>query len=225
MSTASQVLADVNAVITDSHLVYTSGKHGSAYVNKDAVYPHIRKTSALSRMIAIEFANDCVDVVIAPAVGGVILSQWIAYHLSMVLGASDVLGVYAEKETEAVADPEGKGRKCYIETGNFVIKRGSDKLIQGKRVLVAEDVINTGGSVRKTIEAVRQCGGVVVGVGALCNRGGVTMQDLDVPKFVPLMEVTLDAWDEADCPLCERGVPINTEVGKGREYLARKTVR
>lgn len=225
MSTALQILAEVDAVITGSHLVYTSGQHGSVYVNKDAIYPHIRKTSALCRMIAQAFIEEEIDVVIAPAIGGVVLSQWVANHLSMGLGALEVLGVYAEKEVEVIEDPEGKGRKCYAETGRFVIKRGYDKLIRNRQVLVAEDVITTGGSVKGTIAAVRECGGIVVGVGALCNRGGITMTDLDVPRLVSLVEVTLDSWDEASCPLCTGGVPINTDVGKGREFLARKKAR
>lgn len=213
------ILASVKAVIVDSHLVYTSGKHGSAYVNKDAVYPHTKKTAALCNMLAEEFKDDGVEVVIAPAVGGVILSQWTAHYLSAITDI-EVLGVYADKEPVMAAEP---GEVFGVHVGDgFVVKRGYNKLVAGKRVLVVEDVVNTGGSVQKTIAAVRACGGNVIGVGALCNRGGVTAQDLDVPKFVSLMSVTLDAWDEADCPLCKQGVPVNTDVGKGKEFLARK---
>jgi len=216
----TRILASVNAVITNSHLVYTSGKHGSAYVNKDAVYPHTKKTAALCHMLAEEFKDDGVEVVIAPAVGGVILSQWTAHYLSAITDI-EVLGVYADKEPILAAEP---GEVFGAQVGDrFIIKRGYNKLIVGKRVLVVEDIVNTGGSVMKTIAAVRACGGNVIGVGALCNRGGVTTQDLDVAKFVPLTEVTLDAWDEADCPLCAQGVPINTDVGKGKEFLAHKT--
>lgn len=202
-----RILERVHGVITDSHVVYTSGKHGSAYVNKDAVYPHTKETSALCRALAKEFENLNVEVVIAPAIGGVILSQWVAYHLSETSGR-EVLGVYAEK----------------ADTGEvFVIKRGYDRLVVGKRTLVVEDVLTTGGSARRVIEATRAAGGEVVGLGVLCNRGGVTSGDLaDPPKLFALVNVTLDAWDEAQCPLCAKGVPINTQVGKGREYLANK---
>lgn len=202
---ALQIFAESKAVIINSHVVYTSGKHGSAYVNKDAIYPHTSDTSILCEMLAHEFKSYLVEVVIAPAVGGVILSQWTAHHLRP-LAHRDVLGVYADK----------------ADDGNFVIKRGYDKLITGKRVLVVEDVINTGGSVKKVIAAVRACGGTIVGVGALCNRGGITAQDLDVPILVALMDVKLEMWEEADCPLCAQNVPINTDVGKGREFLERK---
>lgn len=200
-----QILGKVGAVITESHIVYTSGKHGSAYVNKDAVYPHTTKTSRLCYAIAGQFMYDGVEVVIAPAVGGCILSNRVAQHLTNLTGR-EVLGVYADKD--------GDG---------FVIKRGYDKLIPGKQVLVVEDVLTTGGSAKKVIEAARAIGGNVIGLGVLCNRGGVSPQDVaDVPKLTALVNVKLDAWVPDECPLCKQEVPINTDVGRGREYLAGK---
>ena len=201
-----QVLGKVGAVI-HGHFVYRSGKHGPEYVNKDAVYPHTAETSRLCRAIAELFASDNVQVVIAPAIGGVILSQWAAHHLTKMNGY-EVFGVYAEKS----------------EGGDtFVINRGYDKLICGKNVLVVEDVLTTGGSAKKVIEATRAKGGNVVGLGVLCNRGGITPQDVaDVPKLISLVNMRLVAWDESDCPLCKQNVPVNTDVGKGREFLARR---
>jgi len=211
LDTQKNVLATLErygAVITDSHIVYTSGKHGSAYINKDAVYPYPHIISHLCELIAEYFASYHVEVeiVVAPAVGGVILSNRIAEHLYSLTNFR-VLGVYAEKSED---------------NETFIIKRGYDKLIPGRRVLVVEDVL-TGGSVKKVVEAVRNLGGEVVGVGAICNRGGVKPEDIgNVPKLFSLVNVNLDAWDEAECPLCKQGVPINTEVGRGREYLAKK---
>ena len=207
----SDLLARLNAVITGSHIVYTSGKHGTAYVNKDAIYPHTRETSQLCYEIADYFSEDGVQVVIAPAVGGVILSQWTAYHLTKITGR-EVFGVYADKVTVNGED-------------DFVIKRGYDKLVRGQKVLVVEDLLTTGGSVRKVVRAVRSIGGDIVGVGVLCNRGGVTRIDIgDVPQLLALLDIKMDAWSEADCPLCKQNVPINTDVGHGRAYLARKEV-
>lgn len=218
-----QVLGKVGAVIADSHIVYTSGKHGTAYINKDAIYPHTKEMSNLCRAIAERFADDNVQVVIAPAIGGVILSQWTAHHLSEMNGY-EVFGVYAEKEgTEFVSSSYGPLSPKYED--KFVIKRGYDKLIAGKNVLVVEDVLTTGGSAKKVIEATRAIGGNVIGLGVLCNRGGITPEDVaNPPKLFALVNVKLDAWDEDECARigpCSRGILINTDVGKGREYLAR----
>jgi len=218
-----QALNRVGAVITDSHVVYTRKNatmdcpsgwfHGDAYINKDGVYPYTRVISRLCEVLAGKFVADNVEVVIGPAIGGVVLSQWVAHHLSGILGL-DVFSVFAEKQVTVVGGGLATDEK-------FVIKRGYDKLVNGKRVLVVEDVLTSGGSVKKVVRAVRECGGLVVGVGALCNRGGVTAQTIwDVPKLETLVSLSLGVWPEEDCPLCKKGVPINTDVGTGREFLA-----
>ena len=202
-----RLLEKVGAVLTDDHFVFASGKHGSVYVNKDAVYPHPELISLLCWTLVEKCADLDPDVVIAPAIGGVVLSHLTATHISQFSGRK-VLSVYAEQEKNGDA---------------FVIKQGYDKLMTGKRVFVVEDILTTGGSVKKVVEASRAIGSYVVGVGALCNRGGVTAADVGgVPRLVVLVNLPLDAWNEADCPLCKEGKPINTDVGKGREFLARK---
>jgi len=202
--------AAVGAVITASHLVYTSGKHGSAYVDKDAIYPFVNITADLCQSLVDLAARDnwmsLATVVIGPERGGIILSQWTAYHLTRLTG-NVVLGVYAEKTDDGQ---------------DFLIKPRWLKHVQGRNALVVEDVLTTGGSARKVVELVQTMGGLVQGVIALCNRGGITAEDLNVPKLCSLVDVNLDSWDEVDCPLCKDGVPINTQVGHGKEFLARQ---
>jgi orotate phosphoribosyltransferase len=193
---AARILADANAVLTGTHVVYTSGRHGSAYVNKDAVYPDSARVSELCGLLADAVRDRGVEVVCGPATGGIILATWTGHHLG-------VPSVYAEKA------PEG-----------MVLKRGYDRLVAGRRVAVVEDVLSTGGSVRETVRAVERAGGRVVGVAALCNRGGVRAEDVGAPMLVSLLELRLDSWAAEDCPLCRAGVPVNTDVGKGREFLA-----
>lgn len=228
-----RALDEVEAAVKGSHVVYTSGKHGTDYINKDAVYPHTHLTSRLTLQIALHFKYMNVEVVAAPAIGGVILSQWGAYHLSY---GNHVLGVYAEHEEISIAKARGEellvgdvrlqpGDELLVRTGRFVFKRGYDKLVTGRRVLILEDVINTGGSVMKVIEAAKRIGGDVVGVGALCNRGGVTAEELGVPELFSLINLKLDAYSESECPLCKSNVPINTRVGKGADFLARRGKR
>jgi orotate phosphoribosyltransferase len=202
-----KTLGEISALIKDSHIVYTSGRHGSSYVNKDAIYPHAHLTSKLCQEMARRFSGQNVDTVLAPAIGGVILSQWVAYHLTEMEGR-EIPGVYAEKEKSGTEDL-------------FVIKRGYDRFVRGKRVLLLEDIITTGISIKRVVEAVRALGGEVVGIAALCNRGGISPAQLgDVPRLDALAELNLDSWDAKECPLCAKNIPVNTEVGKGREFLA-----
>lgn len=201
------IFKKVSAIITDTHVVYASGKHGPAYVNKDAVYPHTAEISSLCRELAAKFTGKGVEVVAGPTVGGVILSQWVAYFLSE-FEKRNVLAVFAEEEVS----PDGEKKRFF--------KRGYDKLIKGKKVLVVEDILTTGGSVKKVVEAVKALSGDVIGCAALVNRGGVKDADIGT-AITALVNISLDAWSEADCPLCKKGVPVNTEVGKGREFLAK----
>lgn len=201
-----KMLSDVNAIITNSHLVYASGRHGSAYVNKDAVYPHTEVISKLCKEMAERFKDEQIDVVAGPTVGGVILSQWVAYFLTKSTGKK-VMAIFAEEDADK----------------NRFFKRGYDKLISGKNILIVEDILTTGGSVKKVVDAARKVNGKVVGVAALCNRGGISKKDIgDIPRLNSLVTITLDSWTEADCPLCKGKTPINTDVGRGREYLQKK---
>lgn len=187
------------------HFVFVSGLHADTYVNKNAMYPYTHEMSQLCRAIAERFKGRAIDVVVGPATGGIILSQWVAYHLSEIEGR-EVYSVYSDKD--------GDG---------FVIKRGYDELIKGKNVLVVEDLVTTGGSLRKVIDAARSEGANVIAAVAICNRGAVTREMAgNPPEFVSMLTVELDQWPEAECDLCQRQIPINTDVGHGAEYLAGK---
>lgn len=201
-----KILKKVGAVITDSHFVYTSGKHGSVYVNKDAVYPHTEETSRIGQLFAEKFKDVDIDVVAAPALGGIILSQWTAYHLSKLKG-KEVLGVYTEKTPDK----------------NMIFTRSYDKLVKGKNVLVIEDLTTTGGSVKKVVDTVKAAGGNVVAVCVMVNRDPEHVDsELVGAPFSALGVLKASAFDEADCELCKNNIPINTDVGHGKKYLENK---
>jgi len=200
-----EVLQKVGA-FRAGHFVLISGRHSDAYINKDNLYPYTHDTSALCRAMAERFKDQNIEAVIGPAVGAAILSMWTAYHLTELTG-KQVYGTYADKD--------GKG--------GFVIKRGFDQIIKGKRLLVVEDLTTTGGSIKKAIEAAREVGAEVVGAVVLGNRGDVTKEMVgNPPEFVSMVNINLDSWEESDCDLCKRGIPVNTDVGHGKEFLAKK---
>lgn len=197
------ILKQVNAVITDDHFVYTSGKHGEVYVNKDAIYPHTDAVSAVGKLFADQFKDEEIDVVAAPALGGIILSTWTAFHLSK-LKNKEILGVYAEKMPDK----------------SMGFTRGYDALIRGKKVLVIEDLTTTGGSVKKVVELVRATGGDVVAVGVMVNRNPDEVNsELVGAPFHALGVLKAEAWDEVDLPERIKARPINTTVGHGKKYL------
>ncbi len=78
------ILKKIGAIIVNNHFVYTSGKHGSVYLNKDILYPHTKETSQVGKMFAERYKGKKIEVVAGPAVGAAVLSQWVAYHLSKI---------------------------------------------------------------------------------------------------------------------------------------------
>ncbi|MDP1722938.1 MAG: phosphoribosyltransferase family protein [Candidatus Gottesmanbacteria bacterium] len=205
------ILKSVGAVLTDDHFVYTSGKHGSVYINKDTLYTHPVETSGVGKMFAEKFKNSHIDVVVAPAIGGTILSQWTAYWLSR-LTKSDVRSCYTEKD---------KGTSAGASESEQIFRRGYDKLVKGKRVLVLEDLTTTGLSVKKVVDVVGAHGGTVIAVAVMVNRDPkhVSSRFVGAPFFA-LGVLLADAYDEAACPLCKKGTAINTTVGHGKQFLA-----
>lgn len=202
-----KILAQANAVLTNGHFVYVSAKHGDKYINKDAIYPHTNLVRELTRMWAEDFKDSGVEVVIGPAMGGVILSNNTASELSKIV-KKDIPGVYAEKDGE----------------GGFAFTRGYDAFVKDKKVLVVEDVLTTGGSVKKVIEMTKKAGGKIVGLGVIANRGGVKAKDVGVKKINSLIDIQMNAMEAKNCTLCKNGVPVNTNVGKGKLFLSGKKI-
>lgn len=200
------ILKSVGAVLTDDHFVGTSGLHMPLYINKDALYPHTEETSKVGMLFAKRAKDLDIDVVVAPALGGIILSTWTAYHLSS-LKNKEVLGIYTEKD----------------EQKNQVFTRGYDKYVKDKNVLVIEDLTTTGGSVKKVVDTVKAAGGRVVTVIVMVNRSPKTVNgDTVGAPFMALGELPVETWDEKRCPLCKKDVPINTTIGHGKKFLERK---
>ena len=206
MDEVANLLAKVGAVVSDGHFVGTSGRHMAIYVTKDNLLPHAKETFRITELLAEAHKNLDVDVVAAPAVGGIILGHLTAYHLSL-LQKKEILSVYAEKTA----------------LGPMIFKRGYESLIKNKKVLIIDDTVATGFSVNKMIDVVRRFGGNVVAMGVIVNRipSEINSKTLGVPFFW-LCEISAETFDRADCPLCRAGVPVNTKLGHGKEFLKSK---
>lgn len=237
------IFKEVGAVVDNSHVVYTSGKHGRFYLNKDALYTNALETSRLCLALSQHFIHDGVEVVVAPAVGGIALSQEIARCLTSQVRYSTVRAIYSERAETSLFKTDKKkfftfGLGLGLGQSNFTLEPGEEivikhrhqtirpsytRLVTNRNVLIVEDVINTGGTVQRVIEAIRELNGKVIGIAALCNQDNIEPPNLaDISKFVALANIKNKIWNEGDCPLCQQGIPINTAVGHGQEFLARQ---
>lgn len=109
------------------------------------------------------------------------------------------------------------------EGSGFTLKRGYNKIVEGQKCLVVEDILTTGGSVKKVVDVVRECGGEVVAVSAIVNRGKVTAEMIRVPQLFSLVDLDLETWSEEECPLCRDNETVNIEVGHGAAFVAAQT--
>ncbi|GAC1387588.1 MAG: phosphoribosyltransferase family protein [Candidatus Saccharimonadales bacterium] len=193
--------------ISDGHFVGVSDRHLAGYCNIDPIIPHVNIVSGLIKTIVENFSGDQVQTIATPAVGAIPFAHWGAHHL-MNINGNNVLGVWADKVPDTT-------KKFAFTRQNF------DHAIEGRRVLIVEDMINQMTTVKAMIEAVRHIGGIVVGVGCIAVNEGVSASALDVPKLAKLCRVTYESWTAEACErngLCAEGQPIVEDIGHGLAF-------
>ncbi len=207
MSNNHELLAKIGVHIKNGHFVNASGRHSAEFVDEHALYPHPTHVLNFCGQIAKHFGRHYIHVVAGAGVGGGILAHATAHELTKGMD-SGVFAVYAEKHRD--------------KTKGFRFAYGYDGYLRHGNVLIVKDIITNGENVRELVKVARECGGHVVGVGALFNCGSSSAVSLGVPNLFSMVRIEMPSWSEEDCPLCRDGVPVNEEVGKGREYLAKK---
>ena len=180
MYTREQILAIFREkeVLLEGHFRLTSGKHAAYYMQCAKLLQYPEAAGPLCAQLAGYFADAGVTVVAGPATGAII----IAYEAARALG---VKTVFTERE-------EGK----------MVLRRGFSVKPEDK-VLVVEDVVTTGGSVREVIDVMGELGAEVVGVGVLVDRTNGKI-DFGVP-LQALLPMEIESFAAEDCPLCKEG--------------------
>lgn len=198
-----RILEASGAIVDGGHYVHISGLHLKMWLNKDAILPHLPELEHLARYLSRRFEDLDIEIVCAPAIGGLVVAEWVAHELG-------VMCAFAEHDPAELAS----GLR-----GRFVLRRGYDQLVKGRRVLVVDDCVTTGHSISEVIEAVRQCGGNVVAGGSIITAGGRTPESLGLDSFEYLYNFPRPAmWTADQCPLCRDGIPINTKFGHGAEF-------
>lgn len=172
------------------------GWHMTTYVDKTRALMRPDMIHMLSSGIAFNLLDAEPDTVLAPPMGAIIVGAWTA----MWLGTDFV---FPERDSAGALRIL---RAPYLEA------------IEGKRVAVVEDIINSGQTTAESIALIRECGGEPVAVSAIWNRGGMTAQSVGVPLFKPLIDEPLEHWTREECLAsgpCSRGVPVNRTPGHG----------
>jgi orotate phosphoribosyltransferase len=171
------------------HFLLSSGLHSEQYLQSALVLQQPDIATKLCAALADNFKNSGIEVVIAPALGGVFVSHETARALG-------VRALFAERVN-----------------GELTLRRGFT-IKPAERALVVEDVITTGKSTKETIEVVKKAGGVVVAAGSLVDRSG-GKADIGVPCR-SLVTLTVPAYTAEACPMCKAG---STPVKPGSRGL------
>ena len=177
-------------VLLEGHFLLTSGRHSGRYLQCARIFRNTRYSEELCAALAAHFKDDRVDIVIGPVLGAVQM----AYEVSRALGCENF---FAERED-----------------GSMTLRRGF-AIEPGQRVLVVEDVVTTGGSVREVLEIVRQAGGEIVGVGSIVDRTGGRI-DFGVP-FHSVISMEVESYEPSECPLCKAGAPAPYKPGSRKK--------
>lgn len=168
-------------VLLEGHFLLTSGRHSNRYLQCAKIFQYTKYSEELCKALAEKYQDAGVDVVIGPAIGAIQMS----YEVSRWL---DVKNIFAERENGVMTLRR-----------NFTIEKG-------QKVLVVEDVVTTGGSVREVIKIVQEAGGEVIGVGAVVDRTGGKI-DFGT-RFESVISMEVESFEADKCPLCQQGLPL-----------------
>jgi orotate phosphoribosyltransferase len=175
--------------LLEGHFLLTSGRHSDRYMQCAKLFVEPEKAEKLCAALALKLKDFKIDVVAAPAVGGII----IGYIMARLLGARNV---FAERED-----------------GKMTFRRGFE-ISPKDRVLVVEDVVTTGGSAAEVVELVKKCGADAAAVASIVDRSNGKV-DFGVP-YRALLSMEVISYEAAECPLCRKGLPL---IKPGRRKL------
>lgn len=178
-----QLYKDTGAYL-EGHFLLASGRHSPKFLQSTTVMQYPQHVEAFGQGIAGLFHDLTTppDFVIGPAMGGIVLSHTVAKALG-------TRAIFAEKD--------GHGGMTIREA--FVVK-------PGETFIAAEDVVTTGGSLYKAIQAAERAGAKCIGVGCIIDRG---LSKLPAPLTLKSLEqLSFPTYAPDDCPLCKEKIPL-----------------
>ncbi|MDD3052301.1 MAG: orotate phosphoribosyltransferase [Candidatus Cloacimonetes bacterium] len=182
MADIIKILEDSNALL-NGHFKLTSGRHSNRYIEKIKIINQPDKVVQLCTELAERLKKIDTDVIIGPAMGGIVL----AYEVAKQLGKPFVF-------------TQRKDDKMTIRSGF--------NLNAGEKAIIIEDIVTTGGSVFEVMEALKERGIIVSAVGLIVDRSGGKV-DFGVHTEA-LLTVDIESYEATECPLCKSGIPLST---------------
>ena len=164
--------------ILKGHFKLTSGRHSDTYMQSAKLFIDTKQSEIVCKALAEKLAGEKIDLVVSPAIGGILMGYEVARQLG-------VPNIFAEREN-----------------GEMTLRRGF-AIEKGTKVVVVEDVVTTGGSVKEVVKLVQSMGADVVAVASLVDRSNGNV-DFGV-KYVNLISMEVTSYEPDECPLCKEG--------------------
>jgi len=174
-------------VIQTGHFELSSGRHTDTYLQCAQILQYPEYTNKLAAEIAEIWEEEDIDLVVGPAIGGIVISYAVASKMGL--------------------------RNIFSERKNGKMKfRRNLEVKKGEKVLIVEDVVTTGGSVREVVELLEGSNADIVGISSLVDRSNGEVEFNY--SFKPLLKLKVDSYKKNECKLCEQGIPINKPGSK-----------
>ncbi|MFA5069257.1 MAG: orotate phosphoribosyltransferase [Candidatus Omnitrophota bacterium] len=180
-SVFQKMLSDTGAFLS-GHFLLSSGLHSSGYLQCAMLLSRPVYAAALCKDLAVKLKKQKADIVIGPAYGGIL----VAYELARALQAR---AMFAERKDSVMQLRRG-----------FAIKKG-------ERVLIAEDVITTGRSVKEVMVAIKPYRPDIIGVASLIDRSAGSRLFGRMP-FCSVKALDIKTYPADKCPLCKSNIPM-----------------
>lgn len=172
-----KILEDAG-VLLKGHFLLTSGRHSQKYLQCAKLFQYPEYSRVMTEYLVKQFKDEKIDLVVGPAVGGIILAYEAARQLN-------VRNIFMEREN-----------------GKMTLRRGFE-IQEGMKILVVEDVVTTGGSVKEVIDVIKDNGGIVIGVGSIVDRSTGNRKFEEELKSV--IKFDIETYSSDECPLCKEG--------------------
>jgi len=210
---ALKKLQEFEVLMRNGHFDYGNGYHGRVYLNPHQLFRHPSTIWRLAQDLLDVLPSDLLEqteVVAGPVTGGALLAHTLAGLLDGRRALTHPVCSFAPFTYDRGSGPgTDVSAGATQETGGFVLRSFYAHEMAGKRVLLADDVRNTGKTYQRCAELVRQAGGTVLATVQICDRMEAVV-NLDVPNYALVEYEAPENYAAAECPMCAAREPITT---------------
>ena len=189
MNKILKTLINTDAIL-EGHFLLTSGKHSTKYIEKFRLLENPKSLNFICKTIAEKYRSEKIDIVLGAAIGGILIAGGVGRHLN-------VKNIFTERVK-----------------GSMELRRDFE-IKKNDRILIVEDIVTTGGSIKELIDVAEDCNADIIGIASILDRN-LELVDFKY-KYSPLVQYSVESWLEQDCPSCKKNLSITKRGRSGKK--------